>query len=138
MLKRSLQNYMNAWTGVFPLCLFIFILFSFSFIFFFSFFFFFFFFFFLFFSFSLFSLFLFLFISHLSLFLFYFSLASDHTSYPFATQNETDYFNLLSVYLDAVFYPKLDEIDFLQEGHRLEFENPNGMYAEIERGEKEE
>ncbi len=53
--------------------------------------------------------------------------ASDHTSYPFATQNEKDYFNLMSVYLDAVFYPKLDEIDFLQEGHRLEFEKADGI-----------
>lgn len=27
----------------------------------------------------------------------------------------------MSVYLDAVFYPKLEELDFKQEGHRLEF-----------------
>lgn len=30
--------------------------------------------------------------------------------------------NLLSVYLDAVFFPNLREIDFMQEGHRLEYE----------------
>eukprot|EP01006_Ploeotia_vitrea_P039869 TRINITY_DN66383_c13_g1_i1.p1 TRINITY_DN66383_c13_g1~~TRINITY_DN66383_c13_g1_i1.p1 ORF type:complete len:1002 (-),score=613.58 TRINITY_DN66383_c13_g1_i1:82-3087(-) len=47
---------------------------------------------------------------------------SEFTMYPFATQNVQDYLNLLSVYLDAVFFPKLDRTDFLQEGHRLEFE----------------
>jgi Zn-dependent M16 (insulinase) family peptidase len=34
--------------------------------------------------------------------------------------NVKDYYNLMSVYLDAVFFPKLDYHDFLQEGHRLE------------------
>ena len=46
---------------------------------------------------------------------------SDFTCYPAATLNEKDFFNLLSVYLDAVFHPKLEEMSFLQEGHRLEF-----------------
>eukprot|EP01059_Diplonema_ambulator_P016808 TRINITY_DN28788_c0_g1_i1.p1 TRINITY_DN28788_c0_g1~~TRINITY_DN28788_c0_g1_i1.p1 ORF type:complete len:1027 (+),score=349.21 TRINITY_DN28788_c0_g1_i1:13-3093(+) len=44
----------------------------------------------------------------------------DTTMYPFATVNPTDFGNLRSVYLDAVFFPRLDIIDFLQEGHRLE------------------
>ncbi|EGG15194.1 peptidase M16 family protein [Cavenderia fasciculata] len=48
--------------------------------------------------------------------------APDHTSYPFGTQDETDYYNLLGVYLDATFFPNLAEHDFRQEGHRLEFE----------------
>ena len=48
--------------------------------------------------------------------------ASDWTMYPFATQNETDYFNLLNVYLDAALFPLLSEESFKQEGHRLEFE----------------
>ena len=48
--------------------------------------------------------------------------AADYTCYPFATMNSTDYFNLLGVYLDAAFFPKLSREDFLQEGHRLEFE----------------
>ncbi|MFH2128822.1 MAG: insulinase family protein, partial [bacterium] len=48
--------------------------------------------------------------------------ASDWTMYPFATQNETDYFNLLDVYLDAALFPLLSEESFKQEGHRLEFE----------------
>mgnify|MGYP001246619066 FL=1 len=51
--------------------------------------------------------------------------SSDFTAYPFASQNEQDYFNLLEVYLDAVFFCNLDPLDFAQEGHRLEFENPN-------------
>jgi Zn-dependent M16 (insulinase) family peptidase len=33
-----------------------------------------------------------------------------------------DFHNLLSVYLDAVFCPLLRELDFLQEGWRLENE----------------
>lgn len=50
--------------------------------------------------------------------------ASDWTAYPFATQNRKDFYNLLSVYLDAVFFPRLDALDFAQEGHRIEVENP--------------
>ena len=42
--------------------------------------------------------------------------------YPFSTQNGTDYSNLMSVYLDAAFFPNLRELDFLQEGWRLENE----------------
>uniref|UniRef100_H2Z9Y5 Presequence protease, mitochondrial n=1 Tax=Ciona savignyi TaxID=51511 RepID=H2Z9Y5_CIOSA len=47
---------------------------------------------------------------------------ADYTVYPFSTQNEKDFQNLLSVYLDAVFYPRLQKLDFLQEGWRLEHE----------------
>lgn len=52
----------------------------------------------------------------------------DFTCYPAATQVPKDFYNLLEVYLDAVFEPKLTQLSFLQEGHRLEFlepENPN-------------
>jgi hypothetical protein len=48
--------------------------------------------------------------------------ASDWTMYPFSTQNTKDFFNLLDVYLDAAFFPKIDELSFKQEGHRLEIE----------------
>ncbi|TNC82121.1 MAG: peptidase M16 [Oleiphilus sp.] len=48
--------------------------------------------------------------------------SSDWTAYPFASKNKKDFKNLLDVYLDAVFFSRLDEMDFLQEGHRLEFE----------------
>ncbi|KAJ9451602.1 Mitochondrial presequence protease [Diplonema papillatum] len=44
------------------------------------------------------------------------------TKYPFATVNVQDYENLLSVYLDAVFFPTLSRMDFLQEGHRLDYD----------------
>uniref|UniRef100_A0A8C1Y1X8 Presequence protease, mitochondrial n=1 Tax=Cyprinus carpio TaxID=7962 RepID=A0A8C1Y1X8_CYPCA len=50
--------------------------------------------------------------------------ASDYTMYPFSTQNAKDFQNLLSVYLDAVFFPCLRELDFCQEGWRLEHETP--------------
>nr|XP_015811516.2 presequence protease, mitochondrial isoform X1 [Nothobranchius furzeri] len=50
--------------------------------------------------------------------------ASDYTMYPFSTQNGKDFQNLLSVYLDAVFFPCLREQDFWQEGWRLENEDP--------------
>ncbi|XP_062260148.1 presequence protease, mitochondrial [Platichthys flesus] len=50
--------------------------------------------------------------------------ASDYTMYPFSTQNGKDFQNLLSVYLDAVFFPCLREQDFCQEGWRLENEEP--------------
>lgn len=47
---------------------------------------------------------------------------NDWTAFPFASQNRKDYFNLLDVYLDSVFFPRLDPLDFAQEGLRLEFE----------------
>ena len=49
---------------------------------------------------------------------------SDWTAYPFASRNRKDFDNLLGVYLDAVFFPRLDPLDFAQEGHRLEYEDP--------------
>eukprot|EP01117_Protostelium_nocturnum_P008308 TRINITY_DN2969_c0_g1_i4.p1 TRINITY_DN2969_c0_g1~~TRINITY_DN2969_c0_g1_i4.p1 ORF type:complete len:916 (-),score=225.94 TRINITY_DN2969_c0_g1_i4:1099-3846(-) len=51
--------------------------------------------------------------------------ASDHTSYPFSTQNKKDFTNLMSVYLDATFFPRLNKLDFMQEGHRFEFKIPD-------------
>lgn len=50
--------------------------------------------------------------------------SSDWTAYPFASKNRKDFDNLLSVYLDSVFFSKLDPLDFAQEGHRLEFAEP--------------
>jgi len=46
--------------------------------------------------------------------------ASDWTMYPFATQNRKDFYNLMDVYLDAAFFPNIEELSFKQEGHRLE------------------
>ncbi|MBF0100561.1 MAG: insulinase family protein [Desulfobacterales bacterium] len=59
--------------------------------------------------------------------------ASDWTMYPFSTENYKDYYQLMDVYLDAVFFPKLDELSFKQEGCRIEFYTP-----EDEGEEKEE
>ena len=50
--------------------------------------------------------------------------ASDHTFYPFATTNEQDFKNLMSVYLDATLHPLLKRNDFAQEGWRIGPENP--------------
>ena len=58
--------------------------------------------------------------------------ASDWTVYPFATQNRKDYHNLMDVYLDAVFFTRLDELDFLQEGHRVEFSEADNPGSELE------
>lgn len=49
----------------------------------------------------------------------------DFTVYPFSTQNRKDFENLLSVYADAVFFPRLRPVDFRQEGWRLEHEKPD-------------
>ncbi len=51
---------------------------------------------------------------------------ADYTMYPFSSQNSRDFSNLLSVYLDAAFFPKLERMDFLQEGHRLEYDKATG------------
>ena len=51
--------------------------------------------------------------------------ASDWTTYPFSTRNVQDYYNLLSVYLDAAFFPLLRYESFRQDGHRFEFETPD-------------
>ena len=47
----------------------------------------------------------------------------DKTVYPASSTNEHDYFNLMSVYGDAVFRPLIPEWTFMQEGHRLEYQN---------------
>src|SRR3989339_8635 len=56
--------------------------------------------------------------------------ASDWTSYPFATQNTKDFYNLLGVYLDAAFFPRLEELNFRQEGWRYEIEKDPDTGAE--------
>jgi Zn-dependent M16 (insulinase) family peptidase len=60
--------------------------------------------------------------------------ASDWTMYPFSTQNKKDFYNLLGVYLDAVFFPRLERLSFKQEGHRLEIEKiPDSQNAKADR-----
>lgn len=57
--------------------------------------------------------------------------SADWTAYPFASRNRKDFNNLLDVYLDATFFPKLNEMDFLQEGHRVEFAEANNPDSEL-------
>ncbi|MCH9691653.1 MAG: insulinase family protein [Gammaproteobacteria bacterium] len=57
--------------------------------------------------------------------------SSDWTAYPFASQNRKDFQNLLEVYLDAVFFARLDPLDFAQEGHRLEFSEAGNPDSEL-------
>ena len=55
----------------------------------------------------------------------------DRTVYPFASTDRTDFFNLLGVYLDAAFFPRLDYLDFLQEGWRHTLENGKLGYGGV-------
>jgi len=48
--------------------------------------------------------------------------SEDWTAYPFSTQNKKDFYNLLSVYLDAAFFPRITELNFKQEGWRYDFD----------------
>lgn len=57
---------------------------------------------------------------------------ADYTCYPASSQVEKDFYNLLDVYLDAVFHPELKELSFLQEGHRLEFSQPDNPKTPLE------
>ena len=57
--------------------------------------------------------------------------SSDWTAYPFASQNRKDFSNLLDVYLDAVFFSRLDPLDFAQEGHRVEFAEADNPDSEL-------
>ncbi len=57
---------------------------------------------------------------------------SDFTCYPAASQVEKDFYNLLDVYIDAVFHPQLKRLSFLQEGHRLEFSIPDDPKSPLE------
>ena len=58
--------------------------------------------------------------------------ASDWTAYPFATQNLQDYQNLMQVYLDAVFFPNLEEMDFRQEGWRYDFKEVDKVQSGLQ------
>ncbi len=49
----------------------------------------------------------------------------DKTCYPVASQNLKDFYNLVDVYLDAVFFPRLAEYHFQQEGWHYELDAPD-------------
>ncbi|WP_395812578.1 insulinase family protein [Devosia sp.] len=48
---------------------------------------------------------------------------ADKTAYPVASQNLQDFYNLVDVYLDAVFFPLITEDTFRQEGWHYELES---------------
>ncbi|MCZ6513903.1 MAG: insulinase family protein [Nitrospinae bacterium] len=50
----------------------------------------------------------------------------DKTMYPVASRNQKDFYNLMNVYLDAVFHPRITEETFMQEGWHYELEDPDG------------
>jgi len=49
----------------------------------------------------------------------------DKTCYPVASQNEQDFYNLIDVYMDAVFHPLIEEQTFMQEGWHYELNDPS-------------
>jgi Zn-dependent M16 (insulinase) family peptidase len=49
----------------------------------------------------------------------------DKTCYPVASQNLQDFYNLIDVYLDAVFYPLIPKHTLQQEGWHFEIESPD-------------
>lgn len=53
---------------------------------------------------------------------------SDKTVYPASSMVKSDYYNLMDVYGDAVFFPLLKKEAFLQEAHRLEIDD-KGKYS---------
>ena len=50
----------------------------------------------------------------------------DKTCYPVASANLHDFYNLMDVYLDAVFFPRIDKSIFQQEGWHLEPDEKTG------------
>lgn len=48
----------------------------------------------------------------------------DKTCYPVASQNVQDFYNLIDVYLDAVFHPRITPAIFRQEGWHYELDDP--------------
>ncbi len=49
----------------------------------------------------------------------------DRTTYPVASQNLQDFYNLVDVYLDAVFFPNLTPFTLQQEGWHYELDDPD-------------
>lgn len=55
----------------------------------------------------------------------------DRTVYPVSSRCDRDFFNLVDVYMDAVFHPLMreNEFIFMQEGHRLEISEEDGSLS---------
>ena len=54
---------------------------------------------------------------------------ADMTTYPVASQNVQDFYNLIDVYMDAVLHPLIPEHNFQQEGWHYELEKPDEKVA---------
>ncbi len=52
----------------------------------------------------------------------------DKTCYPVASCNLQDFYNLIDVYLDAVFHPRIDENVLRQEGWHIEADGPDAPW----------
>ena len=59
---------------------------------------------------------------------------NDHTVFPFASVNPTDFFNIFEVYWDCVFHPTLKPEVFRQEGWHLAFQSNRINSKLIENG----
>ena len=59
---------------------------------------------------------------------------NDHTVFPFASVNPTDFFNIFEVYWDCVFHPTLKPEVFRQEGWHLAFQSARISSRLIENG----
>ena len=59
---------------------------------------------------------------------------NDHTVFPFASVNPTDFFNIFDVYWDCVFHPTLKPEVFRQEGWHLAFQSGRINSKLIENG----
>ena len=55
----------------------------------------------------------------------------DKTIYPVASQVRNDFFNLARVYTDLVLRPRLLKESFYQEGHHLEFADPDNQESDL-------
>ncbi len=59
------------------------------------------------------------------------STSPDSTDYPVASQNLQDFYNLMEVYLDAVFHPRLLRQAFEQEGWHYDLPSPEGPLSYV-------
>ncbi len=59
---------------------------------------------------------------------------NDHTVFPFASVNPTDFFNIFEVYWDCIFHPTLKPEVFRQEGWHLAFQSARTNSRLIENG----
>ena len=53
----------------------------------------------------------------------------DKTCYPVASANLQDFYNLMDVYIDAVFHPRISEDIFRQEGWHVEAQSADGPWT---------